>query len=152
MIYYSDSQKGFFDSDLHSIIPEDAIEIRKEDHFDLVEWASTSNQKLSVKNGKVIKDYDEEKRKQNIKPGVDSIRDIRNYALAKSDIKVLPDYQITDEEREMWKVFRQKLRDLPATADDEIDEDGYLINFSMPKSPSSEFDNEILRYMGTKPE
>ena len=100
MIYYSDSQKGFFDSDLHSIIPEDAIEIRKEDHFDLVEWASTSNQKLSVKDGKVIKDYDEEERKQNIKPGVDSIRDIRNYALVKSDIKVLPDYQITDEERE----------------------------------------------------
>ncbi len=40
-------------------------------------------------------------------------RKARDMALARSDVTQLPDYPLTDEQREAWRVYRQTLRDLP---------------------------------------
>tara|TARA_Y100000768_G_scaffold382698_1_gene363530 strand:+ start:735 stop:1028 length:294 start_codon:yes stop_codon:yes gene_type:complete len=43
---------------------------------------------------------------------LDNVRFIRNNKLKKTDMYLLNDYPITDEKREEWKVYRQKLRDI----------------------------------------
>ena len=44
----------------------------------------------------------------------------RNRQLATSDWTQLPDSPLTDEERATWAKYRQELRDLPATKNNEI--------------------------------
>ena len=41
-----------------------------------------------------------------------NVRMIRNNKIKKTDMYLLIDYPITDEKREEWKVYRQKLRDI----------------------------------------
>lgn len=42
----------------------------------------------------------------------DYIRERRNLMLLESDKFMIPDFPITDEKREEWKVYRQRLRDI----------------------------------------
>lgn len=46
-----------------------------------------------------------------------TIRATRDRLLAESDKYMTLDYPITDEQREAWKIYRQELRDMPATCD-----------------------------------
>lgn len=45
------------------------------------------------------------------------IRAQRNQLLAASDFRMLPDYSISEESREQWRIYRQALRDLPESCD-----------------------------------
>ncbi len=45
------------------------------------------------------------------------IREQRNKLLTVCDWTQLPDSPLTDEQRELWRVYRQALRDLPETVD-----------------------------------
>jgi hypothetical protein len=46
------------------------------------------------------------------------IRNVRGEKLKRSDIYMIPDFPITEEKREEWRIYRQQLRDLPATVTD----------------------------------
>jgi hypothetical protein len=53
----------------------------------------------------------------NIDP-LKMMRDQRDWALAKSDRKMLWDSGLTDEQRQQWATYRQALRDLPENTTD----------------------------------
>ena len=57
----------------------------------------------------------------------------RNELLANSDKYMILDYPISDAEREEWKVYRQKLRDLT----DQENWPGNVINITFPAPPNS---------------
>lgn len=59
-------------------------------------------------------------------------RENRDERLASSDRTQLPDFPLSDEKRAEWRVYRQVLRDLPATADMTTWRD----NFTWPTEPS----------------
>lgn len=45
------------------------------------------------------------------------LRNVRDSLLAETDKTMLPDYPVTDEEREKYKAYRQYLRDIPQNPD-----------------------------------
>jgi hypothetical protein len=61
-----------------------------------------------------------------------SILDARNNLLEQSDYIMLPDYPISEEERENWAIYRQKLRDI-TNQEAWISND--VMNIEMPVSP-----------------
>jgi hypothetical protein len=66
-------------------------------------------------------------------PAMDQLRMQRDFLLQKSDWRMNEDYPYADKEQ--WKTYRQALRDLPATADPQLDENGNLINVTWPEEP-----------------
>lgn len=66
------------------------------------------------------------------------VKQIRNDLLKESDVYMLSDYPISEEEREKWKEYRQKLRDL--TLQDSWPND--IVNIEIPVAPLS---NDQLR-------
>lgn len=61
------------------------------------------------------------------------MREERNNKLSKTDWRATVDYPGTDQEA--WLTYRQSLRDLPATAEPELDENGMLTNVTWPEEP-----------------
>lgn len=59
---------------------------------------------------------------------IENLRAKRNSLLKESDKYVLPDYPITDEERKLYKIYRQKLRNL-------TDQDGFPYDVKFPNVP-----------------
>ena len=57
----------------------------------------------------------------------------RDARIAKTDWRATIDYPGTDQEA--WLTYRQALRDLPATAEPELDENGMLTNVTWPEEP-----------------
>jgi hypothetical protein len=57
----------------------------------------------------------------------------RDVRIAKTDWRATVDYPGTDQEA--WLTYRQALRDLPATAEPELDENGMLTNVTWPEEP-----------------
>ena len=57
----------------------------------------------------------------------------RDARIAKTDWRATVDYPGTDQEA--WLTYRQSLRDLPATAEPELDENGMLTNVTWPEEP-----------------
>jgi len=61
------------------------------------------------------------------------LREKRNILLKETDWRATVDYPGTDQEA--WLTYRQSLRDLPATAEPELDENGMLTNVTWPEEP-----------------
>ena len=57
----------------------------------------------------------------------------RNRRLAATDWRMHNDYP--ESNQEAWKTYRQALRDLPETADPQLDEQGNLLNVAWPEVP-----------------
>ena len=57
----------------------------------------------------------------------------RNQKLAETDWRMVEDYPMTNKLD--WKTYRQALRDLPATAEPQLDENGMLTNVIWPEVP-----------------
>ena len=57
----------------------------------------------------------------------------RNFRLAETDWRATVDYPKTD--KQLWLDYRQALRDLPATAEPQLDEQGNLTNVDWPEVP-----------------
>ena len=58
----------------------------------------------------------------------------RNYKLAETDWRMVKDYKGTDQIS--WETYRQALRDLPATAEPQLDSQGNLTNITWPEVPA----------------
>ena len=57
----------------------------------------------------------------------------RNLLIQQTDWRATVDYPNPD--KQAWLDYRQALRDLPETADPQLDENGQLINITWPLSP-----------------
>ena len=57
----------------------------------------------------------------------------RNQKLAETDWRMVEDYPMSNKLE--WKTYRQALRDLPETADPQLDEQGNLTNVTWPGKP-----------------
>ena len=66
------------------------------------------------------------------------LREERDKKLLETDkYTSIPDWPHTSEEvKQAWVTYRQALRDLPATATPQLDENGNLINVTWPSPPS----------------
>lgn len=91
--------------------------IDKKEHIAFANWSNANGGKLrSVSLG------DGTYRLEEIPaPTIDELsaqkRAERDNLLAQTDKYMLPDFPITDEEREQYKAYRQYLRDLPEQAE-----------------------------------
>jgi hypothetical protein len=63
------------------------------------------------------------------------LREQRDVLLVETDWTGLTDLAITNEKSAEWKLYRQKLRDLPATANPTLDENENLTNVTWPTKP-----------------
>lgn len=61
------------------------------------------------------------------------VRAKRDALIAKTDFLMMPDYPLSDDEREMLKTYRQVLRDIPT-------QDGFPTNVYWPDIPASLFE------------
>ena len=62
------------------------------------------------------------------------LREERNQRLSETDWRDLPSYPGTDQNE--WRTYRQALRDLPSTAEPQLDEQGNLTNVTWPTKPT----------------
>jgi hypothetical protein len=108
-IYYSPSNRGFYDDRLtYSSLPEDTIEITKEEHLSLLFEINSNNKMIVVSDGAISL---QEKTPTPIT--WDVIRDTRNFLLKESDYTQLPDFTLVT--KTVWTTYRQTLRDIPQT-------------------------------------
>ena len=63
------------------------------------------------------------------------LREKRNQLLAETDWIITKGLEQEIDLTE-WKTYRQALRDLPATANSQLDDDGNLTNISWPEAPA----------------
>ena len=64
------------------------------------------------------------------------LRKERDRLLDKTDKYIIPDFAHPSEEvKQAWITYRQELRDLPATATPQLDENGNLTNVTWPTPP-----------------
>ena len=61
------------------------------------------------------------------------LRQERNRRLVETDWRMVEDYPMANKLD--WKTYRQALRDLPATAEPTLDDDGNLTNITWPEVP-----------------
>ncbi|GFM28146.1 tail fiber assembly protein [Novosphingobium sp. PY1] len=113
--YFSSQSCGFYDSDLHLVVPADAVEITPERHAELLQAQA---------EGMVIK-ADEAGEPLAVIPAPPSeaeqwraLRKRRGFLLTASDWTQMPDSPLTDALRSDWAAYRQALRDLPETVTD----------------------------------
>lgn len=57
-------------------------------------------------------------------------RELRNALLKETDYILMPDYPLTDEQKSLWILYRQALRDLP-------EQDGWPLNIVWPEKPNA---------------
>ena len=60
------------------------------------------------------------------------LREERNRRLQETDWMANSDVTMTDD----WRTYRQSLRDLPSTAEPQLDENGQLTNVTWPTKPA----------------
>ena len=110
--FYSRTTKGFYDSNFHKTMPEDAYEIGNELHQSLLQEQAAG--KIIVHNGdnpiaieRPIPVISDEKLWE-------IVREKRNQLLKDSDFSQLLDVQLemTDEEKTEWSNYRKALRDI----------------------------------------
>lgn len=69
---------------------------------------------------------------------INQIRGLRNVYLNETDKYALPDYPHTsDDIRQAWLLYRQKLREVPRTFGELLDKNGFTIELEWPVEPTS---------------
>jgi hypothetical protein len=97
-----------------------------------------------IKNGQIAKWYSEQPQPTESEiqakiaelTAVEPLRQLRikrNQLLQETDWRATVDYPNPD--KQAWLDYRQALRDLPATADPQLDENGQLTNIVWPEEP-----------------
>ena len=127
MIYYSTSTKGFYNSEINKVIPEDAKEMTDELHADLFDKQSNVSGKIVFPEDGGLPTFE-----ANVVDTMEQLRYIRNQKLAETDYLANSD---RPEMSKKQKDYRQALRDLTKTASPKIDDDGSLINVTWPTKP-----------------
>lgn len=115
--------QGFYTSDtwdLENIPMDECIELTED------EWQQALAERCKVVNGKHV--YDPYTKEELDDQKLEFVRYQRNKLLAESDwTQMIADNSLSDAKKEEWRIYRQKLRDLPATID--------LENMEYPEKP-----------------
>lgn len=108
MIYYSPNIKAFYDTEVvdYPSLPDDVIEITKEEHAVFIHALNMSNKDLVLNNNKL------ELVERVIEITWEKIRTMRTRYLLDTDYTQMPDYP---GDKEAWATYRQALRDIPQT-------------------------------------
>lgn len=120
MTYYGNYNEkgryiGFYTKEIHGDnIPVPSIKLSEQ------QWNEALTGEYKVVKGKHVNGRVEEE------VDISSIRQSRNRKLAESDWTQLPDSPLSEEKKEEWKVYRQKLRDITKPEN---------INKELPKEP-----------------
>ncbi len=123
-MFYSKSTRGFYDYEIHGDnMPEDKIEISAEYHRELFEGQSAGMLITHDENGYPILVPQPEPTAEEL-AGI--MRDYRNDLLKKSDWTQNAD--IPQATKDMWRPYRQALRDVPQQA-------GFPGNIEWPTAP-----------------
>ena len=72
-------------------------------------WKEAAPNRQQIKDGQIID-------REIVEPAYD-VRPDRNAMLASTDWTQLPDSPLSDEKKQLWKQYRQALRDMPAASD-----------------------------------
>ena len=120
-IYYSMSNDGFYNSGSGVPIPEDAIQITKEQYNHFLFVMNEEGKMLVFENNELV-----------LKPrqhqvSWEMIRKNRNKFLEQSDYTQMPDWP---GDKKAWAEYRQALRNIPQNFDDPNE-------VVWPKSPNS---------------
>lgn len=108
MIYFCNATKSFYDSDICGSLPEGLIEISIDQHKIILDKINSGFDVEVSKEGAFA--FFE---KQNTKEQKEiSVRKMRDILISSCDWTILPDSPFTEEQREIWKAYRQQLRDL----------------------------------------
>ena len=104
-IYYSPTTKGFYDTDFgYTSLPEDIIEITKEQHNEFLNGINMQNKELILAKGKLVL------QDRVVVITWEQIRSKRNNLLALSDYTQMADWP---GDKVSWATYRQSLRDIP---------------------------------------
>jgi hypothetical protein len=113
-LYYSATSSGFFDSDIHAEIPEDAVEITAEEWQALLDGQS-SGQIISTGAGGIPVLADPPPLSTEQLAAIE--RNWRDAELAKTDFTQLPDSPLSGANKTIYAAYRQQLRDWPDHVD-----------------------------------
>lgn len=113
LAYITDTGKfnGWYDDQIHKVIPEPHIEVSEEDYQSHYQ-TMTNGKELLVVDGKVTF--------QDIAPPAitwEEIRAQRNMLLNNSDYTQMPDAELTEEQKAAWIAYRKELRRVPESYD-----------------------------------
>lgn len=106
---YCPSNGGFYSDEVHSIIPEDAVEITSELRDTLLLGQSQGKRIIMIDGAPVAQDQPAPSDETLLL----SVRATRNQRLAECDWTQLPDAPVSEEQLTAWRTYRQALRDLP---------------------------------------
>lgn len=110
--FYSPSTTGFYVEGIHPSIPDDVFPVSQEEYQTLME-GQTLGKMIAYKKRKLqLVDM--------VAPSKtwDQIRARRDLLLSKCDWTQMTDNQLSEEDRVIWRNYRQKLRDITATYSD----------------------------------
>ena len=104
--FYSPTTQGFYVDTVHKTMPEDVFAVSDEQYKMLME-GQTLGKSIVYKSRKLqLAD------RVVAAPTWELIRGKRDVLLTACDWTQIPDAQLTAEQRDAWKVYRQALRDL----------------------------------------
>ncbi|MGV3771024.1 MAG: tail fiber assembly protein [Sphingobium phenoxybenzoativorans] len=111
MIYFSATKLAFYDSAIHSTLPDDARAIEPATHAALLEAQADGMCIAANDNGDPIAVA------QSFAADIllEDLRRRRDHLLTASDWTQMPDAPLDDAARLAWRTYRQQLRDLPGT-------------------------------------
>jgi hypothetical protein len=106
-IYYSPTTKGFYDTDFgYPSLPQDIIEITKEQHQQFLHGMNMQNKELVLSEGNLVL------QDRVVVITWEQIKSRRNNLLTSSDYTQMADWP---GDKTAWAAYRQALRDLPQT-------------------------------------
>ena len=109
-MYYSDKEgaSGFYSKELHgNKVPENSIELTADEYEEALR-NSCAGKLISIVDGKLV--YSDRILSTNELESI--VISKRNRLLVDSDWTILPDSPFTEEQRAMWREYRQALRDI----------------------------------------
>lgn len=104
--FYSPETKGFYNSAVHATMPDDVFEISDEIYRTLLEGQSVGKSIVYKSRKLQLIDF--------VAPPKtwEQIRKSRDLKLAACDWTQLPDHQLSKEDSNKWRKYRQTLRDI----------------------------------------
>jgi len=119
---YWDGNNWYIDVDPDAVTehpPIDDYTMLMPDYIDFLKQNDLWTDEDEQKRLDAIKQKEDEKRLIEESRNYDEeLRMLRNSILQQSDWTQLSDTQLTEEQKELWRIYRQELRDLPENVED----------------------------------
>lgn len=109
-LYYSASTGGFYDDDLHMVMPGDIRPVTAETHAALMAAQGEGKRIIANDAGDPIA---ADPAPRTFEQEMQWLRSRRAHLLRLSDPTQIPDFPISQEDRAAWASYRAQLRDLP---------------------------------------